>query len=165
MLIRPTTPAEARPRGQKRPLACPKARPMLEVLEDRLAPANLALFFDSAFVDTISPPPGDEANEILAALQSQGHTVTTFTGITDTDFRNALVDQDALVIPELELGDLGAALTPQAQAVIANFVSGGGGLIIAGQSGANDTSFLNTVFSFGLTDGSNTPGHQYAQRR
>lgn len=153
--LRNLTARKTQPIRKVRPIR--RAKPRLEALEDRLAPARLALFFNATYSD-IGGDIGDEATEIQAALQSQGNTVTTFSGISAAAFSAALADQDALVIPELENANLNADLTPAARAVIANFVSGGGGLILAADSGSNDTALLNAVFGFTLTDGTVAPG-------
>jgi|GEM_PF-6536101 len=108
--------------------------------------ANIAVFDDPAFVDTTGGPTS-ESDEVQAALTFLGHSVTTFTGITAADFSAALAGQDILLIPELEHGDLGAALSPAAITVISDFVANGGGLIILGHF-SNAPNFLNQVFGF-----------------
>jgi uncharacterized repeat protein (TIGR01451 family) len=106
------------------------------------------VFDDPAFVDTGGPSQtGGESDNVQASLAYLGHTVSTFTGIDAADFTAALAGQDVLLIPELENGDLGAALSPAAKIVIAEFVAGGGGLIIHGRS-IYDANFLNEVFEF-----------------
>src|SRR4051794_40476690 len=95
-----------------------------EPLEVRVVPANVVVFDDDTYVDTSSGGTGAESDNIQASLTSLGHTVTTFTGITDTDFSTALTGQDLLVIPEQEHGSLGPNLSAGAISVIQNYVSG-----------------------------------------
>ncbi|MED5509645.1 MAG: retention module-containing protein, partial [Pseudomonadota bacterium] len=61
-----------------------------------------------------------------------------------------------LVMPELEQGDLNAALDADAKQAIKSFVESGGQLVINGSSGSNDESLLNDIFGFSISNGSNT---------
>src|SRR5262245_54927055 len=70
---------------------------------------NVALFFDSLYVDT-GPSPDGEATNVLATLQSQGFNVTTFTGTTEAAWREAMLGKQVLVIPEIENDPLSPAL-------------------------------------------------------
>ncbi len=117
--------------------------------------ANVALFFNSSYVDTAANFSG-EAYTVQQTLLSQGHAVSTFTGITATDFNNAVVGNTVLAIPELESGDLNADLDSAARTAIANFVNSGGTFV--GFSGApNMINLMNAVFGFSLTSSSNSP--------
>ncbi len=111
--------------------------------------ANIVVFDNGAYVDTVGGP-SSESDTVQASLTALGHTVTTFTGIADTDFATALAGKDILLIPETEVGDLNAALSPAARTVIANFVAGGGGLIKNGHR-TRDEDLLDSIFGFSLT--------------
>jgi hypothetical protein len=110
---------------------------------------DIVVFDNPSYVDT-GGTSSNESDTMQASLASLGHTVTTFTGISDTDFAAALAGKDTLVIPETEIGDLNAALTPAARTVIANFVAGGGGLIKNGHR-VRDEDLLDAIFGFSLT--------------
>ena len=124
-----------------------------ESLENRRMLANVAVFDNGLYVDTIGGP-GSESDTIQASLVSLGHTVTTFTGLSAGDFTTALAGKDLLVIPEIESSDLAVALSPAAKSVIASYVSGGGGLVISADSLTRDVNFLNQVFGFSIADSS-----------
>jgi hypothetical protein len=116
--------------------------------------ANVAVFDDSAYVDTTSSSPSAESDNIQATLStSLGHTVSTFTGVDQTSWANGLSGKNLVVIPELEVdGNLAGDLTAGAITQIQNFVGGGGGLIISASSLTRDEDFLNTVFSFSMVN-------------
>jgi Ca2+-binding RTX toxin-like protein len=113
--------------------------------------ARVAVFDDPAFVDT-GGTSGAEADNIQASLAAQGHAVDTFTGTSAAAFSGGLAGDRLLVVPELELGDLGAALSQDAVHTIRSYVATGGGLIVSAAS-ANTTVFLNTVFGYSLAAG------------
>ena len=86
----------------------------------------------------------DQPNEGLAlqnAVTTIGHTVTPFTDFSEAGFSSALTSADVLVIPELELDDLFSAMSIGARSKVSSFVSGGGGIVIAGSS-SNTIPFL-----------------------
>jgi len=123
---------------------------VVESLEDRALLAVIALYADTDFVD-VGGAISDEATNLKESLEALGHTVNTFDGTDEASFREPLTRNEILVIPELEAGNLAAALSPGAVKQIAEFVSHGGGLIIAGttagEEGADaDVDFLNEVF-------------------
>ncbi|MGC3959474.1 MAG: M36 family metallopeptidase [Verrucomicrobiota bacterium] len=111
---------------------------------------TVSLFADPTYVDTGSSTSGEVTN-LTAALFAKGCQVQSFTGITPATFSNALLSAKLLVIPELEIGDLAPALSVAAKGIISNFVSGGGNLIICGQSGSRDENFVNQVFGYGVS--------------
>lgn len=116
--------------------------------------ANIALFSDSSYVDTVT---NEEVEKIQASLTSiGGHNVSTFIGIGETNFSTALNGKHILLIPELEKGDLGSALSLSAENVISNFVVNGGGIIVNSDTGSNVTNFLNAVFGFSTVRGGAT---------
>jgi Ca2+-binding RTX toxin-like protein len=114
--------------------------------------ATIAVYDDPAFVDTAGGS-GAEGDNVQASLASFGHTVKTFTGTTGPAFSGGLAGANLLVIPELENGNLAAALDQSALHTIRSYVATGGGLIVFDLAGGNTTTFLNTVFGYGLTAG------------
>lgn len=115
--------------------------------------ADVAFYFDPAFVDQ-----PQEATNLRTTLVNNGDTVTDLTGTTGA-FTAALANNEILVIPELQNGDLNAALTPADRTEIADFVNGGGIVIVHGGTTPNDTNFINGVFGLSLsTDGTTSNG-------
>lgn len=147
--------------ARRRSFARPAARNRRlhqEALEQRALLAVVAVYDDPAFVDTAGFD-SSESDTVQAALTDLGHTVTTFTGTAAADFTAGLAGADVVLFPEFENGDLSAALGAGAATEIANFTSAGGGVIVLGTnngfgSGTEDVDLLNTVFGFGLVDGS-----------
>ncbi len=129
----------------------------IELLEDRVVPAQVAVFDNGAYVDT-SGGTAAESDNIQATLSSLGDTVTTFTGTTAAAINTALDGKDAVVIPEQEKGAIISALSSTAKTAFKNFVSSGHDLIIGGSSRGNTESFLNGIFGFKLVHGSNGGG-------
>jgi Ca2+-binding RTX toxin-like protein len=115
--------------------------------------ATVAVYDDPAFVDTTSAAPAAESDNVQASLASLGHTVKTFTGTSGPAFSGGLAGASLLVIPELETGNLAAALDQNALHTIRSYVATGGGLIVFDLSGGNTRDFLNTVFGYSLTAG------------
>lgn len=114
-----------------------------------VAAVQVLVFDDPAYVDTESAPPEAEADNIAAAIEALGHTVTLQPSATD------LVTQDltpfqVVVIPELSIAGFDLVQTP-VEGNLRNFVDGGGRLIVHGT--ANHLSVLNDVFQFGVSDG------------
>src|SRR3712207_6489865 len=109
--------------------------------------ANVALFNDTTYVGA------PEAGNLQAVLQSQGHTVFTFTDESAAGIAAALEGRSALVIPDLAGGtDLHSALSGGAREAIRQFVENGGGFVISGRSvGDEATVLVNTLFNFELT--------------
>ena len=115
--------------------------------------SGVAVFSNDTYVDYTDSASSSEAYNLTQTLASLGETVTTFTGITSADFSgNATGDTLALAIPELENGILSPNLDAAAKTAIANYVNGGGTLLIFGTN--NDTSedgdFLNSIFGFSI---------------
>jgi hypothetical protein len=106
---------------------------------------------DPAFADTYDDGLAEsEFYNVLASLGALGYQPSPFSWLGYLS--EALVGADALLIPEQEVASLAAALTPGDVATIANFVAGGGGLIVQG-SASSDASLLNAVFGLGLVNG------------
>ena len=114
----------------------------------------IAVFDDAAFVDT-GGGSADESDTIQASLAALGHTANAFTGTSAGAFAAGLAGNSVLLIPELENGLLGSALSGAAQGVITSFVSSGGGLIVAGGSNFlahSSDDFLNVVFGLSVAN-------------
>jgi hypothetical protein len=116
--------------------------------------ADVALFNNGTYVDWIPGATGSEASNLYDTLLSQGHTVFTFTGITAADFTTATAGRDVLAIPELERGDLNAALDAAARTAIATYVQGGGTLWVFGSTADRAYSLLNATFGYSISGGS-----------
>ena len=112
-------------------------------------PAVVALFYNENFVDTTTTGEG-EAYNLRQALEAMAVRVNTFTGITEEAFFLAVGGANVLLIPELELANLGAALSPGAVSAINSFVAGGGCLVIHGQYLGNEAAFVNAVFGWSV---------------
>jgi len=125
----------------------------LTVAVNELAGAKIAIFANPTYVDTENTPGEHDAEyvNLKDGLIANGHQVSPFTGIAANDFSNALSGKDVLVIPELENASL--VLAPDAAKVIRDFVGHGGTLVINGETGDNDTDFLNSVFGFSVNNG------------
>lgn len=114
--------------------------------------AFVALLANPNFGDTTAET--GEVVQLDQSLSSLGHTVNPFGNISQPSLRAALLANQALVIPELENGNLAAALSDASQDELRAFVSGGGSIILLGSNAlSNDTAFLNTVFGFGVVRG------------
>jgi hypothetical protein len=113
---------------------------------------DVGVFDNSSFVDTTNGGFLAESDNVQATLVSLGHNVNPFTGITAADFTAAFSANPVVLIPELEVADLNASLTPAARTVIANEVAGGKRLIVHGLN-VPDNALLNAVFGLSLTDG------------
>jgi Ca2+-binding RTX toxin-like protein len=114
--------------------------------------ATVAVYDDPAFVDTTNTSDA-ESDNLQASLASLGHTVKTFTGTTGPAFSGGLAGASLLAIPELENGDLAAALDQNALHTIRSYVATGGGLLVFDQGGGNIATLLNTLFGYNLTGG------------
>jgi hypothetical protein len=107
---------------------------------------QVAFFSNGSFNDT-----SWEAPNLNAAITSLGHSTTSFSGTTQANFANALAGADVLVIPELEIGNLNAALSAGAKTEITNFVNGGGGIVVVGDGAGRSIALLNSLFGYSLT--------------
>jgi hypothetical protein len=113
---------------------------------------DVVVFSDGTYVDLATNTSG-EAYNIRKTLEAQGNTVTTFTGTDQASWDTALAGQDVLVLPELQNGDLNAALSSGARAAIVAHVQNGGGLIAtmdSGTAGQRMVNLLNTTFGYSL---------------
>ncbi|HKY62186.1 MAG TPA: hypothetical protein VJR29_02110 [bacterium] len=126
--------------------------------------AQVALFMNGTYVDIDDQ--GElceaEANNLQITIESfGGHSIVSFTGITDADFTAALAGSQVLVIPELEgSGSLDADLSAEAIAVISDFVDQGGSILVF-ETDALD--LLNTLFGFSLAEGDSDTASKTAE--
>lgn len=112
---------------------------------------DVALFFNPTYVDTTSPPPNAEGQNFKAALELEGFTVTTFTGITAADINAAVSGKQVLAFPELEVRDLSPDLSSDAGFAIAFFVNNQGGtLIVCNQGDGDPLAVINEAFFGGF---------------
>jgi hypothetical protein len=111
---------------------------------------ELAFFDNPAYTDSA----GEVAN-LAASLTALGHTLKTFSGITEADWQAATTDANVLVIPELELATLFGDLDAAAQSAITSYVNNGGGLLTFGTGTffAEPGATLNGLFAFSLVNG------------
>jgi len=135
----------------------------LVVVAVAVAPAmaratTVAVFDDPAFVDSADDFRA-ESDNVQASLSSFGHTVKRFDGTSSAAFSRGLTGASLLAIPDLENGDLAPVLSQNAIHTIRNYVLTGGGLIIfEADDNGGDERFLNTVFGYDLSSGTNGPG-------
>ena len=130
----------------------------LSALAAPQAPVRVAVFDNNTYVDETSAPPSAEARNVRNALVSLGFVQLPFTGITAADFRAATNAADVLLIPELEVADLNAALAADARQVIRDFVAAGGVLIVHGDFFGRNAALLNATFGFATAIGVNVTG-------
>ena len=116
------------------------------------AASTVAVFDNASFVDTANNSFLSESDNVQATLSGLGHSVTTFTGFAAADFTAAFSANQVVLIPELEVADLNASLTPAARTVIANAVAGGKRLVVHGHN-VRDNFLMNAVFGLSLSDG------------
>lgn len=133
---------------------------LVEPLEARSLLADIAIFYNPAYVDTSTSPATATAANLRAQLDADpAHTISTFTGIDQTSIRNALASADVLVLPTLKNGNLAEAMSNSAKSEIRSFIAGGGGLIVAGDTDSyyeypnqwfgRNLRFISSVFSYG----------------
>ncbi len=108
-------------------------------------------YFDN---DLYTDVDGESVN-LAASLTAQGHTLNSFSGITAADWNAATAVADLLVIPELDNGDLFAALDAAAISAINSYIGNGGGLIMFDRtvSAPRTIDFLNGIFGYALQPG------------
>ncbi|HET7713998.1 MAG TPA: hypothetical protein VFK86_00060 [Bauldia sp.] len=120
----------------------------MTIAQEQLSNADVALFFDSNYVNLSGPD--SEAIGVQQALLLFGHVATTFVGTSTEAWRNATAGADVLVIPELQMAAL--PLSAGAMFFLREFVSDGGTLIVHGaNTGTHDTDLLNALFDLALT--------------
>lgn len=120
-------------------------------------PPCAAVFANTSYVDYIPGNSAAEASNMEAILSAAGFEVSTFTGTTAADFTAAVSGcagpVTSLVIPEQEKGNLAAVLTAAEQTAIADFVNGGGNLIVvANNTSSSAVELVNGVFGWASTE-------------
>ena len=128
----------------------------MSVAVTKLKHAKIALFANGAYVD------GGEYHNLKDTLKADNYKVKSFTNESAQGFATALDGRQVLVIPSMEV--LGLGLTNALIKEVRDFVGHGGTLVICGDAGTNDTSFLNDVFGFSLTDSTTLSGLQTLER-
>src|SRR5688572_20811415 len=104
---------------------------------EKLDKARIALFYDPNFVNLTSPGPAtQEAPNMKAAFEAQGHEVSTILDSTAASWAAATKGADVLVIPDLAVSAL--LLSDAAMFFIRKFVSEGGTLIVANNAESDD---------------------------
>ncbi|MCB1488239.1 MAG: hypothetical protein KDJ88_12380 [Bauldia sp.] len=118
--------------------------------QNKLSGADIALFYNSSYVDTTENEDG-EAHNVRESLNSLSHHVTTFTGVTAGTWSYYTKNYDVIVIPELEIGALN--LDPGVRVILKQFVMNGGTLVTFGEYyHHNNTALLNQLFGTSLVD-------------
>lgn len=113
---------------------------------------TVSLFTNGSYVDATEE---GEMQRTRTALLNAGYVVTPFTGITQADWGTAFA-ANAVVIPELELSSL--TLSAPAISTILHYLDSGKGLVIMGDAGNHDTSFLNQLKGWSLAGGATLAG-------
>ncbi len=114
---------------------------------------TVALLANTLFVDYRLGNLTAEASNVQAQLESYSLVVEVFGDVSDQGLADVLAGKRLLVIPELENGDLNAALTANGRAAILNFVNEGGTLIIfGGYLTGRAATLLNAVFTLTLVE-------------
>lgn len=111
----------------------------------------VALLANTSYVDYNPGNPSSEASNTEDTINDLGGSVSTFTDISAVGIAAALVDQDAVVLPEVSGAPLLADMDALAEAAIAEFVQLGGTLIATQPSAS--VAFLNGVFGLTMTSG------------
>jgi hypothetical protein len=107
---------------------------------------NITVFQNSNFVDMATDGSGEGVNIENSLRNILNTNVSTFTDYSASGLAAALAEQDVFVLPEQEFGSLGTALNRKSIAVIQDFVSNGGTLIVSDDY----AGFMDTVFNFSL---------------
>lgn len=117
---------------------------------------SVGVFDHPSFVDTGGGTTA-ESDNVQASLQFLGYTVATFTNIA-----SGLAGRQVVLIPELENGDLAAALTAADRTALQGFVSGGGTLIVHGTvTLTRAAALINTILASSVTEQRETDGVVY----
>lgn len=123
---------------------------------------DVALFINDSYVDYVDANAGSEAFNLEQGIPAYGYAVNTFMGTTaDKIINKTSITTQALVIPELEVGDLAAALDNDARTAIKDYVKNGGVLVTFGEAMTPQVNFLNAVFDWSLTAGSGNNNYSF----
>jgi fibronectin type 3 domain-containing protein len=113
-------------------------------------PADVAVFANGAFVETCTSSECETTN-VIAALQSGGFTVTTFTDYDPTTILAAFASSSVVAIPEQELASLYDAMSTSARDALRNAVTSGGRLVVFGTTGSRASQILSSVLGSTIT--------------
>lgn len=113
----------------------------------QLTGARVAVLDNASVVDTRGGS-GSESDTIQATLSALGHTPVPFTDISAEGFATSIDGADVLLFPEMERGALTSFTTPEANAVIRDYVDQGGTLVFSDPDRA--LSSINTIFELSL---------------
>lgn len=118
--------------------------------QNKLTGADVALFYNSSFVDTTANGVDGEAYNVRQSLNFLGHNANTFTGTSASSLNFMAKNNDVIAIPELEVSalslDLGAII------ILKQFVMNGGTLVVFGSDGSSrNTDLINDIFGTNLT--------------
>ena len=108
------------------------------------------VYLNGAHVDLVADDDygsEDEGNNVVEHLASTGVDVTTFTDFNDV---SSWINAGVIVVPKLEVGDLGRNLTSRTVIDIQAFLNGGGKLVVMFPGSVNGRSFLNRLFGWFL---------------
>ncbi len=117
---------------------------------------NVALYYNSKFTQIDEGNLFAEGSNLKLALNTLPYGITEFNSFNVGTLSSAMGQSDLIVIPELERGDLFAAMNKESKDYIKKYVSNGGGLIICGVVAPNEDNtdnaidFLNGLFGFSL---------------
>lgn len=115
----------------------------------KLNNADVALFYNSTYVDTATGG-GGEAYNLEKSLQAKGHDVDRFTGTDAATWAFLTQNYDVIAIPDLENKAL--SLDPGSIVILKQFVMNGGTLLVIGEYQNNGTAFINQIFRTSLNN-------------
>ena len=119
----------------------------------RAGVAVVGVFDDPRYVDT-SGGSDSESDNVQASLTDLGFPVETF-----TDIVAATATHSVLLFPEQEVDALAPALTPTERSALADFVAGGGLMIVHGSpTTSRSASLINLLFGFALEEATVSDG-------
>ncbi|MEP0324212.1 calcium-binding protein [Bauldia litoralis] len=126
--------------------------------QKKLFGADVALFYNSSFVDTSGT---GEAHNTRLSLINKGHNVDTFTSLSASDWNIITKNYEVIAIPEL---DATLFLDPGVLILLKQFVMNGGTLLVLGNENTNDRNvqFINSVFNTNLSTDTNASGNSSA---
>ncbi len=116
--------------------------------QQKLFGADVALFYNSTYVDTQTNGDG-EAYNVEKSLQAKGHDVDRFFGTDAAQWAFLVKNYDVIAIPELEKASL--SLDPGAAILLKQFVMNGGTLLVFGDQNLRNADFINSIFGTNLS--------------
>ena len=108
---------------------------------------NYSILMDPSYIDT-----GQEGQNLRNAM---GHSPTTFSSLsTLISSLGNNPPPEVVVIPEQEKGSI--SLSSAQRTLVAEYVDGGGRLVVASCGGSTETGFLNSIFGWSMSSDSCT---------